>query len=59
MVQHRKAATDRLETKPESVMRIIMIIAMLVVTLTTAFTVTPASACPSGYHRCGSACCPR
>jgi hypothetical protein len=40
-------------------MRIIMIIAMLVVTLTTTFTVTPASACPSGYHPCGSACCPR
>jgi hypothetical protein len=27
--------------------------------LTTISAVAPASACPSGYVRCGGACCPR
>jgi hypothetical protein len=40
-------------------MRIIAVIGMLVALLTATFAVSPASACPSGYHRCGSACCPR
>jgi hypothetical protein len=37
-------------------MRIVAIIGILAALLTV--TATPAAACPSGYHRCGGACCP-
>ncbi|WP_407177292.1 hypothetical protein [Bradyrhizobium sp. STM 3562] len=32
--------------------------AILAVMLTGALAVTPASACPVGYAKCGMACCP-
>jgi hypothetical protein len=39
-------------------MRTIRILGALATMLAAIVSVTPASACPSGYVQCGGACCP-